>query len=124
MKEIDLKAGERVKVLSLFSDSVPRTIAFEVTTADGTAPDGTVEMESSMLPMMAKTRVTHPLKRENRLNKSWLQANVAVHVVSATDASLRFKSRQAAGKLLWIVVAAIGVLAIAVAFILPMVLSG
>ena len=44
MKTIDLRAGERVRVLHRFSSSIPQTFTFGVEPLEGTMVSGTVEV--------------------------------------------------------------------------------
>jgi len=119
MMEFELKAGAKTQVLSLFSDSVPQRIAFDVANVDGTDPSGRIEVETSMLPLMTPRLETLPLQAQNTLQKGWLQTNVAIHVTSDSDAVLAFQTRHLTSRKLWITLAVVAVIGI-VAAIIPL----
>lgn len=123
MKELDLSAGERTEVLAISSDSIAQKIEFEVVANNGNAPNGIVEVETSMLPLMKMNKVTHGLKTVNRFQKSWLQCNLKIFVTSDSDGKLQFKTRHFTSKVLWVILAAIMALGI-VSALIPVLLRG
>ncbi|UYV38582.1 hypothetical protein N4R57_05875 [Rhodobacteraceae bacterium D3-12] len=121
MAKVELKPGERTEVLNLFSDSMARTIRFDVTTTAG-AVSGQIDVERALLPFLKPRRETAPLGAENALDKSWLDGQYKVFVTSDTAAELNMKTRALTRNrlfLILLVVAGVGL----IAGIMPLILA-
>lgn len=116
---VPLIAGQRTKVYSVFSDSLPRTIAFDVATRDGAPPDGVIEVQSRQMLLIPKTE-QRPLAATNTVIKSWVQSPFAIYVTASTDADLRLAKAPAGGRT-WLL--ALAIVGIALAALLPMLLQ-
>jgi len=92
MREVTLKAGQRIKVLGLSHRNMSTRIEFEVETADGAPPRGVVETSHRSVFTGRKTE-SHPLHALNALDKPWREHGYQVHVTSETDAMVRFRTR-------------------------------
>ena len=92
MREVDLKAGERTKVLHLMARNFRTLIEFEVETKDGSPPRGEIALSHGSSIVGRKTE-TVPLETLNQFEKRWNQHGFQIHVTSETDATVRFRTR-------------------------------
>ena len=92
MREVELKAGERTKVLHLMARNFRTRIEFEVEAKDETAPRGEIALSHGSLIVGRKT-TTVPLEALNQFEKRWNQHGFQIHITSETDATVRFRTR-------------------------------
>ncbi len=92
MREVPLKADEKIKVLHLMTRAFRSTVVFEIITADGSAPRGEIELSHGSTLAGRKT-ATVPLEALNQFEKRWNQHGFQIHVTSETDAVARFHTR-------------------------------
>jgi len=119
-QSLSLRAGQRTKVVSYLSDSISRTISFDI--RGDAAPSGTIDITSRWMLVRAETKEL-PLGPSNTLEKSWLQSPYAIHVTSETDAELHFPEASRTGNLLIYALAGLVVLAAIAAVALPLLLQ-
>lgn len=104
-----LTPGERTEVLNLFSDSMARTIRFDVTAASG-AISGRIDVERALVPFLKPRVDTMPLAPENALQKSWLDGQYKVFVTSDSAATLEMKSRPLTRNRLFVILLVVALL--------------
>ncbi len=92
MREVEIKAGERTKVLHLMTRAFRSKVIFEVTTADGSALRGDIELSHGS-SIAGRKSATVPLEALNTFEKRWNQHGFQIHVTSETDATARFHTR-------------------------------
>lgn len=92
MREVPVKAGKPTKVLGLMIRNVRAHIVFEVETADGSPPRGTVETSHGSY-IRGRKKTTVPLEPLHTFDKPWNHHNFEVSVTSETDAVVRFRTR-------------------------------
>ena len=120
MKEMAIKAGERHRILHLFSDSIPQQVRFSAALADGGAPvSGDVEVAGSRW-LFGKPAVHQPLTAENVVHKGWLDTNFSIYVTPDQDTRVTLHTRHFTSRMLVWVLAAVVVLAAASAVLVPM----
>ena len=92
MREVDVKAGERTKVLGLMTRNLRARVEFEVEAADGLPPRGVIEASHGSALVGRKT-ATLPLSALNTFDKPWNQHGYQIHITSETDAVVRFRTK-------------------------------
>ena len=92
MREVAVKAGKPTKVLGLMIRNVRAHVVFEVETADGSVPRGTVETSHGSYVLGRKKTVV-PLVAKHTFDKPWNHHNFEVSVTSEIDAVVRFHTR-------------------------------
>jgi hypothetical protein len=118
MREIIAKAGERTRILHLFSDSIPQTVRFTAEPVAGGEASGAVEVTGSTW-LFPKPPVRHPLTREQSFPKGFWDTNYSIHVTPDVDTRITFQSRHFTSKTLMIVLAVVVILAVASAVFVP-----
>jgi len=114
-QSMKLRAGERTKIYSVLSDSMPRTIAFRVRSENALPIEGTVEIESRQMLLQPK-HSQHALNDTNSFQKSWTESPYSIYATSSSDAVLEFEKKPASGRWIFYLLAAL----IVVAAALPM----
>jgi len=92
MREVEIQAGERKKVLHLMARAFRARVVFDVATKDGSPPRGTIETSHGSTIVGRKT-ATLPLQAHNVFEKPWNQHGYQIHITSETDATVRFHTR-------------------------------
>ena len=92
MREVELKAGEKTKVLHLMARNFRTRIEFEVETKDGSPPRGEIALSHGSTIVGRKT-ATVPLEALNQFEKRWNQHGFQIHVTAESDATARFHTR-------------------------------
>ena len=92
MREVAVQAGKQTTVLKLMIRNVRAHVVFEVETADGSAPRGTIETSHGSY-ILGRKKTTVPLAALNTFDKPWNHHNYEVSVTSETDAIVRFRTR-------------------------------
>ena len=107
-KSFRIKAGERVRVLWLFSDSIPATVRFTAK-ADGQGPlGGTVEMHRQR--WFQWHRSTHELRARNAFDKGFADGDYRIFVTPDQDCTITFETRHFRAETFFWVLAAILIL--------------
>ena len=92
MREVEIKAGKRTKVLGLMTRNLRARIVFEVEAADGLPPRGIIEASHGSEIVGRKT-ATLPLEALVTFDKPWNQHGYQLHITSETDAVVRFRTK-------------------------------
>lgn len=116
MKSIAARAGERTKVLHIFSDSIPQTVRFTATPAGA---GGTVEVVRRRWFVRRPPEV-HPLRAEQAFDKGFADVDYTIHVTPDRDVTIAFQSRHFERKALFWVLGGVIVLAVVAALIVPL----
>ncbi len=90
-KIFDLKAGERRRVLWIFSSSIPGKARFRVETADGSPPKGRVELARRR--WFTWHRTEHPLEAHHGFDKGFADSDYRIYVMPETDCRIVFETR-------------------------------
>ena len=117
-KVFDLKAGERARVLWIFSSSIPGMVRFHAKTETGEPPQGTIEL--AVRRWFAWDRKTFPLSATNRFDKGFSDADYRIYVTADTDCRIEFETRHFRAEIFFRILAGIlilGVLSAAAAFL-------
>ena len=112
MRQIDLKAGERTKILAILFNSIPQTIQFRAVTKSGASPTGTIGVLGSRWIFKRKER-TQPLQSLNEVHKGFWDTLFTIYVTANEDCRIEFETRHRATKLLFIAIGFILILGIA-----------
>lgn len=100
-KEFTIKAGERTRVLWLFSDSIPARPRFRAESADGAPISGKIEITRGMF---GSTTDHQALSAQNVLTKGFWDSNYSVYVTPDQDVRVTFETRHFRGEtLIWII---------------------
>lgn len=93
MKQIVARAGQRTKILHIFSDSIPQQVRFAaIPLVAGEPVGGTVEVVR--WHWFAKApRETFPLRAEQAFNKRFADIDYAVFVTPDSDVRIALQSR-------------------------------
>jgi len=94
-----IKAGERKRVLWLFSSSVPGQPQFEATPTRGEEITGKVEV------IRSGGTETFPLSRQNSVEKGFWDANYKIYVTPDQDCEIEFQTRHFRAETLFIILA-------------------
>jgi len=113
MREVELKAGEKTKILHLMTRAFRTRVVFDVETADGSPPRGEMEISHGSAIVGRKT-ATMPLEAHNTYEKPWNQHGYQIHVTSETDATVRFHTRHIREVHIYAAMAVITVVGIAI----------
>jgi hypothetical protein len=93
MKQIVARAGQRTKILHIFSDSIPQQVRFAAIPLVAGAPvGGTVEVDRWHWFAKAPGE-TFPLRTEQAFNKRFADIDYAVFVTPDSDVRIAFQSR-------------------------------
>ena len=111
MREVELKAGEKTKVLHLMARNFRTRIEFEVEAKDGAAPRGEIALSHGSTIVGRKT-ATVPLEALNEFEKRWNQHGFQIHITSETDAVVRFRTRHIRDVHIYSAMAAITLIAV------------
>lgn len=102
MREVMCRAGERTRVLHLFSDSVPQSVRFTACSLEGDGTvSGTVEIVRSVLPVGGRVAAV-PLAPENAFRKSMFDTRYSVYVTPSTDTRIVFRTRHFSANMFWL----------------------
>ncbi|MEM6661983.1 MAG: hypothetical protein AAF666_07375 [Pseudomonadota bacterium] len=118
-KVFHLKAGEKRRVLWLFSSSIPGEVRFRAEAADGSMPQGTVELARRR--WFEWQRSAHPLAARNVFDKGIADADYRIYVTPETDCRIEFDTRHFRAEIYFRVLAGViglGILGALGAFIL------
>ncbi len=89
MKNIDIKAGERVKVIHMFSNSLPMDLGFSaISEQEGQKISGQVEVKGSNW-LFPKEAVLQKLREENIVKKGMWDTLYSVYVIPDIDLSIK-----------------------------------
>lgn len=100
-----IKAGERMRVLHMVSDSIPATPSFHAEGLDGNAPSGRIEV---MRGLFGSSTESHALGATNTVTKGFWDANYSVYVTPDTDTKITFETRHVRASILfWILLAVV-----------------
>lgn len=122
-REVELKAGKRTKVLGLMIRNTTAHIEFEVETADGSPPRGSVETSHGS-EVTGRKSETHPLRALNTFDKLRRQHSYRIHVTSETDAVVRFRTKHIREVHVYGALAVVTAVVVAGVFIRAMILNG
>lgn len=92
MREVELTAGERTKILGLMTRNLRARVIFEVETRDGSPVSGTIQTEHGSV-ITGRKVATIPLQPLNTFDKPWNQHGYQIFVTPDTDAVVRFHTR-------------------------------
>lgn len=93
MKQVVARAGERTKILHIFSDSVPQQVRFAAAPlVEGEPVGGTVEVVRWHWFVRAPAE-TLPLRAEQAFDKGFADMDYAIYVTSDSDVRILFRSR-------------------------------
>jgi len=98
-KKFRIKAGERKRVLWLFSSSVPGQPQFDATPIKGEDLSGKIEVVRS------GGTYFFPLSRHNICEKGFLDANYKIYVTPDQDCEIAFQTRHFRAETLFIILA-------------------
>lgn len=98
-RTIDLKAAERTRILHMFSDSIPKTIAFGAATTSGAAPTGTIEVVRQ-----GGRSETHALGTDNSVQKGFTDWNFSIYVTPDQDCTVTMPGGLLQGKTLFLII--------------------
>jgi len=116
MKAIDIKAGQRTKIISRISNSIPATYRFEAEAlSDATGLSGTVEVKGSNW-LFPKAAVEQPLQPVNSVEKTMWDTFYKVYVTPQTDVRITMAGSSFPG--MGIILAIAGLVVIAAASIM------
>ena len=119
MRTFDIRAGERRRILHLFSDSIPRQVRFSAAPADGAGPvGGEVEVAGSRW-LFAKPPVRRPLALENVVAKGYWDTNFSIYVTPDRDMIVTLHGGHFTSRMLWWVLAAVVIVGAAAALLVP-----
>ena len=114
MKTIEIRGGERVRVIQRFSNSMPSTFRFSATGIDGGLASGTIEIADSKMPSKAITE-TRPLESDNVVEKSMWNSFFSIYVTPIQDVEITFeRATTQSSRLLWLLAGLVVVAAVAV----------
>lgn len=120
MKEFRIRAGERRRILHLFSDSIPQQVRFSAAAADGAGPvGGEVEVSGSRW-LFAKPPVRQPLEADNMVRKGYWDTNFSIHVTPDRDTIVTLHSRHFTSRVLMLGLILLVVLGALAAVLIPM----
>lgn len=106
-KDFQIKAGERVRVLHMVSDSIPATPRFRANTVDGNPATGKIEVIRGLFGGNAET---HNLAAENTVTKGFWDANYSVYVTPDKDTKITFETRHVRSSILvWVLIAVLAI---------------
>jgi hypothetical protein len=93
MKQIVARAGERTKILHIFSDSIPQQVRFAASPlVEGEPLGGTVEVVRSHWFIKAPPEVSR-LRAEQAFDKRFADVDYAIYVTPESDVRIAFQSR-------------------------------
>lgn len=105
--EYQIKAGERVRVLHMVSDSIPATPRFRAETSDGSSISGKIEVVRGLF---GSTSELQDLGAENTVIKGFWDANYSVYVTPDRDTTITFETRHVRSSLLvWVLLAVLAI---------------
>ncbi len=123
MREVAVKAGVPTNVLTLMIRNVRAHIEFDVETADGTPPRGTVETSHGSY-VLGRKKTALPLLPSHTFDKPWNHHNFEIHVTSETDAVVRFRTRHIRDVHVYGALAVVTAVVVAGVFIRAMIVNG
>jgi hypothetical protein len=113
MRQYTIAAGERKRILHLYSDSIPTTIKFRAEPLAGNQPvTGQIEVSGSKW-LFAKPSTFQPLEANNGVPKGMWDTNFSLYVTPDQDCQITFDSRHLGAKLLFIIIGIVLLLGIA-----------
>ncbi|MEM7743005.1 MAG: hypothetical protein AAF409_04770 [Pseudomonadota bacterium] len=118
-KLLHIAAGQRSRILWIFSSSIPGDVTFTATPTDGSALSGTVEVHHNS--WMGGRQEQHPLTERMVLRKGFWDSDYRVFVTPDQDTEIKFDTRHAHAKTLFVILAivlALGVISGTTAFLL------
>lgn len=115
MKQFDIRAGERQRIVHMISDSIPQQVRFTAASADGGAISGRVEVQGSRW-LFRKPVATYPLQAHNVVAKGMFDTLFSVAVVPDADVRVTLESRHFSARALVFVLVGVVVIAAAAAF--------
>ena len=117
-KEFIIPAGQRSRVLWLYSSSIPGSPRFRAEALDGGAPSGTVEVARRR--WFAWHRDHHPLHQRNVFEKGFSDGDYRIYVTPDQDCRITFETRHFRAEIFFRILAGVlilGVLSAITAFI-------
>lgn len=87
----DLKAGERSRILWIFSSSIPGTVRFRATPTGNAPLSGKVELRRGHWFSTAVEE--HPLHAVNVFDKGFTDSDYRIHVTPDSDCRIEFETR-------------------------------
>lgn len=87
MKTVKIKAGERKKIISKFSDSLARSYHFSAQSADDAALSGRIEVQGSQW-LLPKNPVFLDLTSNNQVDKGAWDTIYKVYVIPDIDVEI------------------------------------
>lgn len=90
-KRFSVPAGQRTRILWIFSSSIPGTVRFTAETPAGGDPSGTVTL--SRRRWLASDTTHHPLHRRNVFDKGFADADYRIYVTPDQDCEIAFETR-------------------------------
>ena len=88
---IDVKAGERKRILHRFSNAMQATYRFAAEPAGSGELSGSVEVEGSRW-IFRKPAVIQPLQRDNSVEKGMWDSRYGVYVIPDNDVTITMKN--------------------------------
>lgn len=111
-KHFEISAGERKRVLWLYSSSMSGNIRFTAEGTNGDTPEGKVELVISR--WFKTVHQDHPLLPGNVFDKGFADWNYKIYVTPQNDCSIQFETRHFRFETMWVafaVVLLLGILA-------------
>lgn len=87
MTTIEIKAGERKRIIRRFSNSLQATYQFAAEPVGGNPVSGTVEVKGSKW-IFPKPAASQPLKPDNSVEKGMWDSFFSVHVIPDSDVKI------------------------------------
>ena len=107
MKTLEVKAGERMRIVHKLSNSMPSTIRFTAEAVDGTPATGMIEIAANKFPGNKVTE-TRPLEHVNIVEKKMSDSWFSIFVTVEQDTRILFeRSQTQSSKLVWALLAVI-----------------
>ena len=116
-----IKAGETVRILWRFSDSMARGYHFTARPLDGGAPRGVVAIHGSRW-LMRKPEANQPLAAENMVEKGMWDTIFSIYVTPEQDTEITLTARITTPIWLWLIAGLVVVAALS-AFLVPVILG-
>ncbi len=121
MKSIDIKAGQRTRIIHMFSNSIPMTLDFRAEAVrKGQQVSGEVEVRGSNW-LFPKPPVVQELGEENSVEKGMWDTFYSVYVTPRND--VRIETRTTGGTQIWVFLIIALVLLAVVSSLFPMLFS-
>lgn len=118
-KTVQIPAGQRTRVLWIYSSSIPGDVRFTAHPIDGDTLTGTVDLQRNA--MFGSRREQYPLTERMVLGKGFWDGDYRVFVTPDQDTEIRFETRHFHAEIFFVILAIIlglGVVSGVTAFLL------